>query len=104
MFFEMIARMLQQLTIGDATGTNCFASAATETGIDMARGGIAQREPSLLHGAHEVDPATRGFIFVAGLKISRARAETQPAMDAGQGFGFVEEPWKGCCRGWGHLG
>jgi len=92
MFFEMVASMLQQFAIEHAARSDRLAGTTTETEVDVAHRGIAEREPSFLDGAHQVNPAAGRIVLVARFEICWTTAEAQPAMDAGQCFLFVEEP------------
>ena len=91
MFLEMITRMLQQIAVLNTTGADRFARAAAETQVDVPYCGISKRQPAVLHGAHQVNTSAGRVIFVAGFQISRTGTKAEPAMNAGQGFGFVQE-------------
>ena len=91
MFFEMIARVFEQIAILHAAGTNRFARAAAETQIDMPHCRIAEGHPAFLHGAHDVNPPARRVIFIPRFQIGRTRPKTQATMNAGQRFVFVQE-------------
>src|SRR5207302_818720 len=82
MLLDMVAGVFQQFAIGHSAGTGRFAGAAAEAEIDVPHGGVAQREPTVLNGAHEVDAAAGRIVLVAGLQISRAGGQTEPAVDA----------------------
>src|SRR5205823_11915539 len=72
-----------------------FAGAATKTEINMPHSGVAQRQPTVLNRAHEVNASARRIVFVAGLQISRAGRQIQSAMDAGERLVVVQEAFDG---------
>src|SRR5438270_2856384 len=91
----MVARVLEQFAVRHAAGANRFAGAATKTEINMPHSGVAQRQPTVLNRAHEVNAAARRIVFVAGLQISRAGRQTQSAMDARERLVVVKEAFDG---------
>jgi hypothetical protein len=68
MFLNVVTRVFQQIAVLHAAGTNRFARAAAEAEINMAHRRVAQRQPPILHGAHQVN-APRGESF--SLPVSR---------------------------------
>jgi hypothetical protein len=83
MLFNVIACVLQQVAILDATRTSHFAGAASEAEIDVMDGRIAQRLPALLQCSHQVDASAWRIVFIAGFQIRRARRQAKTAMNAG---------------------
>ena len=89
--FDEVAGLFQEGAVLNAGGAGDFAGAATEAEIDVADAGVVDGQSAGLEGAHEVDAAARGFVFVAGLEIGGTRAEAEAAVNAGEGFFLVEE-------------
>src|SRR5204863_8381473 len=83
-FLDMIACVFEEIAVCHATGADGFTGAAAETTVNVGDGRTAERQPAILHGAHEIDAPARRIVFVAGLEVRRARGETQAAMDARQ--------------------
>ena len=75
----------------DAARADGLAGAAAEAQIDVADGGVAEREASILHGAHEMDATARRIVFVAGFEIGRAGGKAEAAVNARERFLVVEE-------------
>ena len=91
MFLDVVAGAFEQRAVLHAAGTDGFAGAAAEAQIEVMHGRIAERQASILHGAHEVDAAAGRIVFVAGFEIGRAGRQAQPAVDARQRLGLVEK-------------
>ena len=67
-----------------------LARPAPETSINMRRKRVRRLLQSPLRDrAHQIQPSAWPIIFIPGDDVSRARLETQPAMNAGQQFVFV---------------
>ena len=88
----MIARVLKEIAVFRAAGAGGFTGATAETTVDMAYWAIVDRQASILYGAHQVDASAGRIVFIARLKISRARRETQSAVDTGERLVFVNKP------------
>ncbi len=54
MLFDVVAGVFEQVAVLHAAGADGFAGAAAEAKVNMADGGVAQRQPTVLHGAHQV--------------------------------------------------
>ena len=91
MLLHMIARVFKKIAVLDAAWTRDFAGAAAEAKVEMPNCFGIQGKPATLDGAHEVNAATRGIVFVSGFQISRAGRKAEAAMNAGHRFLFVEE-------------
>ena len=79
-------KRFQQSTVLDAAGAGGFAASAIEAGIEMSADGGGEFEPAINDGSHQVDPASRAIIFVAGFDVGGAGSRAKSAMDT------VEEP------------
>jgi hypothetical protein len=83
------SRCFQKLTILDSSWTDLFTGTATQTTIDVPlEGGRVAREPTFTDSAHQVKPAARSVVFIAGDYIGRTSFQTQAAVDAGEQFLF----------------
>ena len=91
MFLDVVAGGFEQFAILDAARADGLAGAAAEAQIDVADGGVAEGETSILHGAHEMDATARRIVFVASFEIGRAGGKAEATVDAREGFLVVEE-------------
>ena len=67
--FNMFACGLQQRPVLDPARAGRFARATAQAEIDVAHGGIGEGEPPVVQRAHQVNPAARRIILVAGLEV-----------------------------------
>src|SRR5204862_574045 len=94
MVFDVLAGVFEQFAVFHATRAGGFARPAAEAEINMPHGSVAQRQASVLHGAHEVDAAAGRVVFVAGFQIGWARRQAQPAMNAGERLVVVDKMFR----------
>jgi hypothetical protein len=83
------SRSFQKLAILDSGRTDLLTGATTQTTIDVPlECGRVVRESAFTDSAHQVKPAARSVVFIAGDYVSRTSFETQAAVDAGEQFFF----------------
>jgi hypothetical protein len=83
------ARCFQELAILDSGGTDLLTRTTTQTTIDVPlECGRVARESAFTDSAHQVKPAARSVVFIAGDYVSRTSFETQAAVNAGEQFFF----------------
>ena len=59
-----------------------FATATVQAQVQMPRHRVAERNPSIRYGPHQVDAAAGTIVLVAGFKVRRAGRGAETAMDA----------------------
>jgi hypothetical protein len=83
------SRCFQELAILDSRWTDLLTGTTTQTTIDVSlECGRVAREPAFTDSAHQVEPAARSVVFIAGDYIGRTSFQTQAAVDAGEQFLF----------------
>ena len=82
--FQMISCVLKQVSVFHSARAGCFARPATETKIYVSYRSFVNRCAPRLHGAHEINAATRRVVFIARFQVSGASREAKPAMDTGE--------------------
>ena len=91
MALDVVASGFEERAVLDAAGTGGLAGAAAEAKVDVAHGGVGQRQAAVLERAHEVDSAAGRVVLVAGLQVGRARGKAEAAVDAGKRLVVIEE-------------
>jgi hypothetical protein len=82
---EFSSRCFQELAILDSRWTDLFTGTTTQTTIDVTlECRRVAREPAFTDRAHQVKPAARSVVFIAGDYVGRTSFETEPAVNAGE--------------------
>ena len=90
-FLDVIAGVFEQVTVLHAARANGFAGPAAEAGVYMFDSCRTERQASVLHRPHQIDPSTRRIVLVSGFQIGRARGQAKPTMNTGQRFIVVQK-------------
>ena len=86
---KLSPRCFQELAILDSRGTDLLTGTTTQTTIDVSlECGRVAREPAFTDSAHQVKPAARSVVFIAGDYVGRTGFETQAAVNAGEQLFF----------------
>ncbi len=83
------SRCFQELAILDSGGTYLLTGSTTQTTIDVTlECRRVAREPAFTDSPHQVKPAARSVVFIAGDYVGRTSFETQAAVNAGEQLFF----------------
>ena len=69
MFFDMVPGMFEQVAVLYSAWANRFAGTAAKAEVNMLHCRAGQRQPTILHSAHQINPAARRVVFVARLEV-----------------------------------
>jgi hypothetical protein len=69
MFFDMVPGVFEQVAVLYAAWANRFAGTAAKAEINVSHRRASQRQPAILHSAHQINSAARRIVFVARLEV-----------------------------------